>query len=315
MPTMALDEPIRYAVRVCVLLLTVGVVLMLPRAMPAPAVTAIAVVSSGGGPAAAGVPSESAFPPAAQGAQQGARAHVHAVAAQSLPTPETAAAASATAAPATAVPAASRADRWCAAPPAVQPSRMPSRRDDWIFAADGDASSWASQFRLEPTVGAGKHVLHLINRLSGGCVSRPQPGTVRGHRNASPRNRAAPPSATTELQWTAAPTEERAHDRGSACEVPARVRFVFTEGRTLPRNGDGRRRGGGAWQALAVTSDGSATAIPEARCASEGHACDFDVLPADASSATAATPAANTTDNGGWWGLRSVATGERTSRA
>ena len=105
----------------------------------------------------------------------------------------------------------------CDGPPAWPTSRLRSQ-PDWVFAADGAADgSWATHFRLAPAPAHhGERVMHLVNRLSSGCVNLVEPNTVRGHRNADPRNKAAPPSATTALRWT-----QVAEAAGTAAASPA----------------------------------------------------------------------------------------------
>ena len=170
-------------------------------------------------------------------------------------------------------------------------SRFPASRPDWIFGADGGtASSWAAQFRLTPgPPTAGKNVVHLVNRLSGGCVNMPSPNVVRGHESSSPRARAAPPSATTELRWSEVESGRAQRATASAaCKAPTRLRFEFIGSSSLQR-------------ALSVSSDGELVAIATRECGDHG-ACDFDLL---------RLPPTRAADGAHqqWYGLQSVLTG------
>ena len=170
-------------------------------------------------------------------------------------------------------------------------SRFPASRPGWIFGADGGtASSWAAQFRLTPgPPTAGKNVVHLVNRLSGGCVNMPSPNVVRGHESSSPRARAAPPSATTELRWSEVESGRAQRATASAaCKAPTRLRFEFIGSSSLQR-------------ALSVSSDGELVAIATRECGDHG-ACDFDLL---------RLPPTRAADGAHqqWYGLQSVLTG------
>lgn len=162
--------------------------------------------------------------------------------------------------------------------------------------------SWAAQFLLTPAPSdAGEGRVHLLNRLSGGCINHLS-GHVRGHRDSSPRTKAAPPSASTELLW-----EEQVVAEGSSsdCRQPLRVRFRFTSG-----------EGG---HHLASKADGALQLTSRDGCSRKKHACDFDILPVQQSAAPA--PAASApgaaagwsslvSRSGGWVTLRSVRTGK-----
>ena len=71
-----------------------------------------------------------------------------------------------------AVTLAAAAHSWCGP---SQPAWSVSARSvpDWVFSADGDsAESWAAQFVLAPgPVDAGERLVHIVNRLSSGCVN------------------------------------------------------------------------------------------------------------------------------------------------
>jgi hypothetical protein len=191
-------------------------------------------------------------------------------------------------------------DAICAAPTAAwASSRFPAHRPDWVFAADGTQdSSWATQFRLQPAeASAGERIVHLINRLSGGCVNQPANGAVRGHCNSSPRNRAAPPSATTELRWTEV-TAPPAAASASGCKAPTRLRFEFI---------------GRAGSMLAASArDGTLATVSQSTCDGGDRVCDFELLPLPSLSSTDGAGG----DEGGvrsgtaeWYAVRSVVTG------
>jgi hypothetical protein len=156
---------------------------------------------------------------------------------------------------------------WCAPLAEVSP-RLRPQYPDWTFAADGaSVNSWAAQFLLAPGPAEAStpfraRRVHLVNRLSGGCVNH-LGGAVRGHRDSSPRDKAAPPSATTELQW------EELSDRPagpSDCRQPMRVRFRFTQ--------QGEH---GAY--LAVRGNGHLGLMHVNECNAKASACDFDLWP------------------------------------
>ena len=186
-------------------------------------------------------------------------------------------------------------------PPAWPTSRLLARRPDWIFAADGTAeSSWATQFQLVPAPAKyGDRIVHLVNRLSGGCVNLVQgTSSVRGHRNSDPRNVAAPPSTTTALRWTQVVPDGAAP---AQCARPARLRFQFTD------------RDRGSTTHLHVQSDGSLSVAGADACA--GGACAFDVIPVEGADGEPprGEPAVSALTYEGrrlvWFRLRSVLTG------
>ena len=164
---------------------------------------------------------------------------------------------------------------WCAPLDEASPPRLRPLYPDWTFAADGaSVNSWAAQFLLAPgpaeaSAPFGARHVHLINRLSGGCVNH-LGGAVRGHRDSSPRDKAAPPSATTELQW------EELSDRPagpSDCRQPMRVRFRFTQQ-------------GEHGSYLAVRGNGHLGLMHVNECNAKASSCDFDLLPREQPAAT-----------------------------
>ena len=145
------------------------------------------------------------------------------------------------------------------------PHRLPRRPlGDWMFAADGGStSSWAAHFRFsESASSADGRRGHLINRLSSGCINLRPGGQVRGHCNSDPQNHAAPPSASTELFWQDE-LDGGAGDAAGGCERPATAQFRFT--RTPSAS-------------LTVREDSS---IGTARCAAGNAACTFELIPVD----------------------------------
>ena len=167
----------------------------------------------------------------------------------------------------------------CPGPPPTR--RLPATYPDWVFAADGtDRASWASQFRLAPAAARGaERPVHLISRLSGGCVNL-LGNDVRGHRHATPRDRAAPPSRTTELR--AVQVAAASASLAAACEPPVRLRFQFTSAQQ-PHNGF----------LAASARDGSLGIASSSACAASS-ACDFDVLPVDAATRSVFAPPPDT---------------------
>ena len=154
---------------------------------------------------------------------------------------------------------------WCGRDSSIL---RPQQHSDWIFAADGVAAdSWAAQFELlQSSTTVDDRSVHLFNRLSSGCINLVD-GLVRGHRNSSPRTKAAPPSATTELQWEEIEGSSAAN---STCWSPPRARFHFTRA--------------GSPSYLAVGRDGVLKLASSAECHSAGDGCDFELLPRPAAS-------------------------------
>ncbi|KAL1527459.1 hypothetical protein AB1Y20_016124 [Prymnesium parvum] len=165
----------------------------------------------------------------------------------------------------------------CEPPP---PRGGATRFDDWVFAADGtSAHSWAAQFRFLASGVADGMRGHLVNRLSSGCVNWRGGGEVRGHCNSEPQDRAAPPSASTELHWLEQP---KGTPRVAACVAAERARFRFT----LAAEAYLYAGEGGVLRAGACTA----------------HRCDFELLAAPRAEERAE-------EEHEWFVLRSVATG------
>ena len=144
--------------------------------------------------------------------------------------------------------------------------------------------------------------MHLVNRLSSGCVNLVEANTVRGHRNADPRNKAAPPSATTALRWTqVAEAAGAAAASPAGCERPTRMRFAFTD----------TSRGAAAH--LHIGADGALGVVSSRGCgAGGGAACTFELVPVagpdgDGTSDSVLTSASRPRLT--WFHLRSVLTG------
>ena len=179
-----------------------------------------------------------------------------------------------------------------AAPPCTPPRRskeLPSSVPDWVFAADGsDASKPAAHFRFAHAPAQWNQdgsLGHLQSRLSGGYVNLRPGQQVRGHGNMPPHNTPATSCQSTELKRSLTPARlEKAGD-GGKCTVHAVAHFSFTTGMD-----------GGGLQ-LGVGPKGRLIAMK--RCF--GRACEFELVPVDASAAP--------DDSGEWFVLRSARTG------
>ena len=142
--------------------------------------------------------------------------------------------------------------------------------------------------------------MHLVNRLSNGCVNLVQANTVRGHRNSDPRNKAAPPSATTALRWTQ--VEVAAGDGAASpagCERPPRLQFAFTD------------TSRGSSHNLHIGSDGALGVVPSRGCGSDSS-CTFEIVPVDGPDGEGTFESVLTYGNRPkvvWFHLRSVLTG------
>ena len=102
---------------------------------------------------------------------------------------------------------------------------------------------------------------------------------VRGHRHASPRDRAAPSSMTSELRFMELPAAMQSTSSEEMCEMPVRLRFAFT---ALPT------------RSLIVSKESTILGTASAAACDDGeYRCDFEIIP----------------HGEGWVNLRSVLTG------